>query len=75
MLALLEKHGQNLRMPHTKRLEPDLYELRILGAHQIRLFYTFYLDAIVVLHGFLKKSQRLPIQEIAVAKMRLKTLS
>ena len=50
------------------------YELRIRSATTtIRVFYFVKLaDTIVVFHGFQKKTQKTPTQEIAVGQQRLK---
>ena len=48
----------------------DLYELRIKFASDIaRIFYfTYYNNKFVLLHGFIKKTKKTPIQEIMRAK-------
>lgn len=63
---------KQLREPHAKKLTgyPGLYELRP-GAH--RLFYCYYEDKIVLLHGFRKKSNKTPKREIEKAYERMKS--
>ncbi len=73
-LELLEKFGYLLRMPHSKYVLPRLFELRISGQLPVRLFYTFHQKTALLLHGFLKKSQKAPQQEIAIAQQRIKEL-
>ena len=58
---------------HTKKLKgTSLWELRILGATSIRIFYiTITGKVFLLLHGFKKKSQKTPFKEIATAQKRL----
>jgi phage-related protein len=53
-----------------------LFELRIKAAEGIaRVFYcTTVGDRIVVLHVFIKKSDRTPRRELALARKRMKEL-
>ncbi len=68
MLAI----GPNLGEPHTKAMGGGLFELRLKGAQGIaRVFYcTLIGKRIVMLHSFVKKSQRTPKQELEVAQSR-----
>ena len=62
-------------MPLVRKLEDDLWELRSQIASGIaRTFFTVYDRKVVLLHGFVKKSDRTPAKELATAKRRLKTL-
>ena len=70
-IDLLEKYGNLLRMPHSKRLVKDLYELRVKGKEEIRILYTFRSSSIYLLHAFKKKSQRTPKKEIVKALKRI----
>jgi len=68
VLQLLRDFGPLLGMPHARPVS-DLWELRA-GAG--RLFYVAYRERrFVILHGYLKKSRRAPMQEIEVARRRL----
>jgi phage-related protein len=70
MLAL----GPNLGEPHTKAFGDGLFELRLKGAEGIaRVFFcTLVGKRIVMLHSFIKKSDRTPLREIDVAETRMK---
>jgi len=70
MLAL----GPNLGEPHTKAFGDGLFELRLKGADGIaRVFYgTLVSRRIVILHSFIKKSQKTPRRELEIAERRLK---
>lgn len=72
MLAI----GPNLGEPHTKAMGGGLFELRLKGAEGIaRVFYcTLIGKRIVMLHSFVKKSQRTPKHELEVAQNRLKEI-
>lgn len=73
-IDLLEKFGQKLGPPHTKKISANLFELRISGKQEVRIFYSFYKSQIFLLHGFIKKSQKIPQKEIKIALQKLKLL-
>lgn len=62
--------------PLSKYLEPGLWELRIRAGNDIlRILYTFEKGQILIfLHIFIKKQQKTPTGELAVARTRLKKL-
>jgi phage-related protein len=70
-IDLLEKFGYELKLPHTKKIKRDLFELRIRGQQEVRIFYTFHKKGIVLLHGYIKKSQKIPNHELKVAVKRI----
>ncbi len=39
---LLETFGQKLGPPHTKKISSHLFELKIPGKQEIRIFYSFH---------------------------------
>jgi len=73
-IDLLEEFGINLTYPHTRKIEggsyKDLWELRIKFARDIsRIFYFIHLNnKFVLLHGFVKKSNKTPKNELEKAK-------
>lgn len=69
---LLIEFGSNLGMPHTRSLSGGLFELRVKGKEGIaRAFYcTLQGQRIVVLHGFIKKTQKIPKKELLIAQRR-----
>ncbi|HBE78670.1 MAG TPA: type II toxin-antitoxin system RelE/ParE family toxin [Firmicutes bacterium] len=73
-IDLLEEFGINLTYPHTRKIEGEnykgLWELRIQFASDIsRIFYFIYMgNTFVLLHGFLKKSNKTPERELEIAK-------
>ena len=72
---LLEKYDKKLGMPYSKQLQNNLYELRIRGQQEIRVFYCFHQDKIVFVHAIVKKSKKTPIQDIKTALVRIKQLT
>lgn len=72
MIAL----GPNLGEPHTKAFGEGLFELRLKGAEGIaRVFFcTLVGRRIVMLHSFVKKSDRTPLRERKVAELRMKEI-
>jgi phage-related protein len=74
LVYLMERHGADLRLPHSRAMGQGLFELRCKGQEGIgRAFYcTMVGHEIVVLHSFIKKTQETPDRELAVARKRLK---
>ena len=68
--------GPNLGEPHTKALGDGLFELRLKGAEGIaRVFFcTLVGKRIVMLHSFVKKSERTPLREREIAEIRMKEI-
>ena len=69
-LDLLEKYGNQLRMPYSRALNDGLFELRIKFSSDIsRIFYFFYVgNKVVVTNGFVKKTQKTPQTELVKAQ-------
>lgn len=66
---LLQKMGTRVGVPVTKHLEGEIWELRPL---KNRFLYAYYKDnKFVVLHHFVKKTQKTPRRELEIAKRRL----
>jgi hypothetical protein len=63
-LEVLSDEGWNLRPPLSKKITSNLFELRVPGEQNIRLFYTFAKGSIFIVSGYVKKSQRLSRDEI-----------
>ncbi len=71
---LMLEFGSNLGMPHTKAIDGDLFELRVKGKEGIaRVFYCTRIGKrIVMLHVFVKKTQKTPKKELKLAIRRMK---
>jgi phage-related protein len=68
------KYGPNLGMPYTRALGDELFEIRAKGKEGIaRIFYCTVLPGkIMILHGFVKKTDKTPRRELATARRRLR---
>ncbi|WP_322092631.1 type II toxin-antitoxin system RelE/ParE family toxin [Paraburkholderia bannensis] len=67
--------GWPLGMPLVRKLARDLWEVRIrLPSRIARIIFTIEGGAMVLLHGFIKKSQATPQEDMALAKERLRAL-
>ena len=69
-LNLLEEKGTELRLPYSEHLDDGIFELRTKqGSNIVRNLYFFFVGSkIIVTHGFRKKSQKTPPEEIKKAK-------
>ena len=71
-LRLLEAYGLDLGAPHVKSIGGKLWELRTTGRMQHRvLYFAFAGKRLVLLHAFVKKTQKTPPREIATARRRM----
>jgi phage-related protein len=70
----METYGPDLGMPHTRSMGDGLFELRLKAAEGIgRVFYcTLVGSRIMMLHQFVKKSEKTPRKELAIARRRMK---
>lgn len=73
-IDLLSKFGNRLGMPHSRTLKNGLFELRVRGVQDVRLIYCFHASHVVILHAFLKKTQRTLPRELGVAQERKKLI-
>lgn len=74
-IRLLKQYGNMLGMPHTKMLSRGLYEVRIRGKEELRIFYCFRKKNIYLLHAFKKQTQATPSRELNLAIKRMKELT
>lgn len=68
--------GPHLGEPHTKALGDGLLEIRLKGAEGIArvMFCTLVGRRIVVLHSFVKKTDKVPAADMALSRKRLKEI-
>lgn len=68
------RHGPDLGMPHTRAMGSGLFEMRLKSQEGIgRVFYcTLVGRRIVLLHQFVKKTDKTPPGELAIARKRMK---
>lgn len=73
---MMVEHGPNLGLPYTKAFGDGLFEIRARGAEGIgRAFFCAMVGRrIILLHGFIKKTQETPAQELRTARKRLKEI-
>lgn len=71
LIDLLIKYGNMLGLPHSKALGNGLYELRVRGKEEVRIFYCFGQEkTIYLLHAFKKQTQETPLKELDLALQR-----
>lgn len=72
IVEYIKQYSLQSILPHVKKLSgTPLWEIRILGKDNIRIIYAIlYKDIVLILHGFVKKSQKTPVKEIEVSLNR-----
>lgn len=69
IIQYIKDYGLIAIIPHTKKLKSTpLWEIRILGKDNIRIIYVVPMkETILLLHGFVKKTQRTSPRDIRIA--------
>lgn len=71
-IKILSEYGTQAGEPYMKHLDGEIWELRPL---RDRIFFVAISNgSFVLLHQFMKKTQKTPIREIKKAKQELKDL-
>lgn len=75
--AILDKileYGPDLGLPYTRSMGKGLFEIRAKGHAGIArgMFCTISNKTIVILHVFVKKTNKTPTKELALASKRMK---
>lgn len=73
-INILIESGPFLKPPYMKKLDKDLYELRIKSTVAVRVFYSPITGIYYLLHAFVKKTQKTPDREMKIAIDRIKEL-
>jgi len=69
-IDVLEKYGTRVGEPVTKHLDGEIWELRPLDN---RILYAYWKDnTFILLHHFIKKSNKTPVRDLEQAKRNLK---
>lgn len=70
---LMIEFGSNLGLPHTKAIDKGLFELRVKSKEGIaRVFFCTKIGKkIIMLHSYIKKSQKIPKREFKIAVSRM----
>jgi phage-related protein len=75
-IRLLEKYGlELLGNQSVKKIlkKPDIFELRIVGSKQVRILFVKYdINTYLIVHIFVKRTQKTPIKEMKLARKRAK---
>ncbi len=68
--------GWPIGMPYSRKLENKLWEVRtnLTDGKIARVIFTLTGDDMVLLHGFIKKTQKTPTTELETARKRLKDI-
>ena len=75
---LIEEHGlAAMREPHVKHLEGKLWEMRMKGRDGIAraIYVTAKGERVVVVHAFVKKTQKTPRSALEIARSRAKEVT
>ena len=66
-------YGPNLGMPFTRSMGGGLFEIRAIGKEGIgrAFFCTITRERIIILHEFIKKSDKTPKKDLETARKRL----
>ena len=77
VLDLVEEFGPSLGRPHTAPLRKGLFEIRVRGAEGIArsLFCMLPGREVVILHPFVKKTQKIPQKHLETASRRMKEVT
>jgi len=68
-MSLLRKNGTNIGIPYVKHISGKIWELRPI---KDRIFFFFYDgQQYVMLHHFVKKTQKTPLNEIQQAEKNM----
>jgi phage-related protein len=69
VMVLLEQNGTRIGYPTLRHIEDDIWELRPI---RDRFFFAYWKDGVfILLHTFVKKTQKTPRREIEQAKRNL----
>jgi len=69
--------GWPIGLPLVRSLKDGLWEVRsTLPSRRIaRLIICFHENKIVALHGFIKKTQKTPLEDLEVARQRMREVT
>ncbi|MBI5193857.1 MAG: type II toxin-antitoxin system RelE/ParE family toxin [Nitrospirae bacterium] len=72
-IEMLVEYGVLLKEPYTRQIRGKMRELRIKdsqGAIRV-LYFTYTGKRFILLHGFIKKTEKTPVQDIVLAEKRM----
>ncbi len=73
IISYIKEFGLTMAIPHIKKLSgTPLWEIRILGGDSVRILYIAKKEKqILLLHAFIKKTNKTPSKEINIALSRI----
>jgi phage-related protein len=77
LMEMVEQVGlEQIHEPHVRHIEGKIWELRAKASEGIArgLYVTMTGRRVVVLHVFVKKSQKMPRSALDIARERMKTV-
>lgn len=77
LLKGIQENGTDAIGVEFRQIEGKLWEIKLrLHGNQHRIFYVVLKgNEMILLHAYLKKTQKAPTKEIEVAKQRMKTVT
>ncbi|MGD9108775.1 MAG: type II toxin-antitoxin system RelE/ParE family toxin [Gammaproteobacteria bacterium] len=74
IIDTIKVKGPNIGMPITKPIGDGLFEIRVQGKNEVgRVFFCYIIKReVFILHGFVKKTQEIPLRELRLAQTRMK---
>ena len=71
-IATLQKGFPNVTLPLVRPMGQGLYELRchITGKRIVRILFCHVDKNLIMLHGFVKKTESTPVKDLKLAKSR-----
>ena len=69
-IDMLKQVGPSMRLPYSEHLDDGIFEIRVKqGTNITRVLYFFFVGKKIILtNGFVKKTQKTPKNELALAK-------
>lgn len=76
-IDLVSVYGPDLGMPRSRYLSDGIYELRIRGKNEVRIFYITVTvkREVIFLHAYKKRTQKMSSNDFEVALSRKKLLT
>jgi phage-related protein len=71
IMDLLTKYGLHIGMPYVKKIQSDLFELRVKGGEEVRYIFTTKGTVCYMLVAFKKKTNKIPTNYLTIAKKRM----
>lgn len=67
-IEILKQFGTRIGEPYVKHLDGDVWELR---PSNVRILFTVLPNGFILLHSFMKQTQKTPVREIEKAKKEI----